>query len=127
MKKYLFLSLFFIFAVSAFSQQQKTSGTSPSRELHPPPVPYFFITGLCLGDTTHFINKTASGVLYFSWNITNDKGDTIYHSSNTNLSYYFKKRGFYRVSLTADNGHVVTKTRTIQVDTLTKAHFVFRN
>jgi hypothetical protein len=43
------------------------------------------------------------------------------------MSYYFKKRGFYSVCLTADNGHLATKTRIIRVDTITEADFKYRN
>jgi PKD repeat protein len=131
MNKLTFLILFFIFVISpsAFSQ---TSGidhphTTNEKLLHPPPVPYFFITGLCYGDTTHFINKTVSTLISSEWNILNDKGDTLYHSADKDLSYYFKKKGFYTICLTANNGHIATKTRVVKVDTLTKANCSFRS
>lgn len=92
--------------------------------LHPPPVPYFYITGLCFGDTTHFINHTDIGSI--RWSITTDKGDTIYRAVGDQAAYYFKKRGAYNVCLTADNGHLATKIRTVIVDTITKADFSFR-
>lgn len=60
------------------------------------------------------------------WAIANDKGDTIFKSKNIDASYYFKKRGYYSVSLTAYNGHYATKTRIVHVDTLVKANCSFR-
>lgn len=119
MKAYIFFSLFLIFAcrIQTYSQVP----------LHPPPVPYFFITGLCFGDSTHFINKTGGGIISNTWSIMNDKGDTIYTSGKDNATYYFKKRGYYSVCLSAYNGHTATKIRVIKVDTVVKANCSFRN
>ena len=93
---------------------------------HPPPVPYFNITGLCFGDTTRFINRTESSVLYTEWSVMNDKGDTLFKSQNKDVAYYFKKRGYYTICLLANNGHIASKVRTVSVDTITKADFAFR-
>jgi PKD repeat protein len=60
------------------------------------------------------------------WSITNDKGDTIYHATGETAAYYFKRRGAYNVCLTADNGHLATKIRTVMVDTMIKADFAYR-
>jgi PKD repeat protein len=131
MNKLTFLILFSLFVVSTNASSQihriEHPYTTNEKLLHPPPVPYFFITGLCFGDTTHFINKTLSTLISSEWNILNDKGDTLYHSENKDLSYYFKKKGFYTICLTANNGHIATKTRVISVDTITKAGFSFRS
>jgi PKD repeat protein len=97
----------------------------PESARHPPPVPYFFITGLCYGDSTHLINKTT-GIISSEWAITNDKGDTIYKSTNENATYYFKKRGYYEICLSTYNGHTAIKKRVIHVDTVTKANCSFR-
>lgn len=120
--------LFFILIMSsAFSQTQKSgSSFNPSKNLHPPPVPYFIIKGLCYGDTTYFINKTTSTIISSEWSIMNDKGDTIYTSKNQDASYYFKKRGFYSICLAANNGHIASKIRTVRIDTITTANFAFR-
>lgn len=92
--------------------------------MHPPPVVNFYITGLCYGDTTYFINKTDIGTIY--WAITNDKGDTLFSAKTDNTKYFFKKKGLYNVCQTADNGHIATKIRTVLVDTITHAAFEFR-
>lgn len=60
------------------------------------------------------------------WAIMNDKGDTIYKSKTTDAVYYFKKRGYYSVGLTAYNGHNATKVRIIHVDTVVKSDCSFR-
>jgi PKD repeat protein len=131
MNKLTFFILLSIFVVSIRVPSQTIATAYPptisKKIMHPPPVPYFFITGLCFGDTTHFINKTITTLISSEWNILNDKGDTLYHSKDKDLSYYFKKRGYYTICLTADNGHIATKTRIIKVDTLTKAAFSFRS
>jgi PKD repeat protein len=129
MNKLTFLILFCFFVVSPSASSQTLridQAHTAEKLLHPPPVPYFYITGLCFGDTTHFINKTISTLISSEWNILNDKGDTLYRSKDKDLSYYFKKRGFYTICLTANNGHIATKTRLVRVDTLTKANFSFR-
>jgi hypothetical protein len=92
--------------------------------LHPPPDPIFSVSGLCLGDTTYFINKTLGASI--RWYISTSNGDTIYTSNNETASYYFKDRGTYTVCLTASNGHEASKFRTILVDSITKANFSFR-
>jgi hypothetical protein len=126
--RYSFLVLF-VFMVSTRSIAQSKQVISvgvKEKVMHPPPVPYFLITGLCYGDTTHFINKTT-GVTSVHWSILNDKGDTLHQSNNWDIAYYFKKRGFYSICLTADNGHLATKTRIVSVDTIIKADFAYRN
>ncbi len=115
-----------LFASSAMGQfKNEPSVGFNEKSMHPPPVPYFIITGLCFGDTTHFINKMASAVLHTQWDVVTDKGDTIFTSQSQDASYYFKKRGVYNVCLFADNGHIASKIRTVRVDTITKADFNF--
>lgn len=125
---YSFLILFvFIFSTRSIAQSKRVlTAVITEKVMHPPPVPYFLITGLCYGDTTHFINKTT-GTKKIYWSILNDKGDTLFQSMDQETSYYFKKRGFYSVCLTADNGHLATKTRIVRVDTITQADFAYRN
>jgi PKD repeat protein len=130
MNKLTFFILLSIFVVSIHVPSQTIATAYPpinKKTVHPPPVPYFVIRGLCFGDTTHFINKTITTLISSEWNILNDKGDTLYHSKDKDLNYYFKKRGYYTICLTADNGHIATKTRMVRVDTLTKAAFAFRS
>jgi PKD repeat protein len=129
MKKFILynLVLLFVFTFTTRSvAQSKQAVPASEKVMHPPPVPYFLITGLCYGDTTHFINRSSSASSVH-WSILNDKGDTLHQSDNNTMSYYFKKRGFYSVSLTADNGHLATKTRIVSVDTVTEANFAYRN
>jgi hypothetical protein len=127
MKKYsllfLFLSLLFSFSISLKAQSIHELYTN-RQALHPPPIPDFYMAGLCFGDTTHFYNRTNAGSI--SWSILNDKGDTLYTALKDTIAYYFKKRGAYNVCLTADNGHIATLTRTVMVDTLVTANFTYR-
>jgi hypothetical protein len=127
MKKYsllfLFLLLLFSFSTSLKAQSIHEQYTN-ERPLHPPPVPDFYMAGLCFGDTTHFYNRTNTG--FVIWSILNDKGDTLYTALKDTIAYYFKKRGAYNVCLTADNGHIATFTRTVMVDTIVKADFAYR-
>jgi PKD repeat protein len=130
MRKPHLLHLIIIFCLFSFIAIAQTKNTTQralqEKLLHPPPVPHFSITGLCFGDTTHFINKTQSGVLYTEWSIMNDKGDTLYISKDKDAAYYFKKRGFYTVCLLAYNGHTALKIKIVRIDTITKADFTFR-
>lgn len=129
MKKIILIYLLSTFIVASRVYAQQNLNTSDNsvtnQQLHPPPAPYFAITGLCFGDTTRFINQTPA-VIWTEWFIMNDKGDTIYNNKNTDASYYFKKRGFYTVCLAAYNGHLASKTRVVRIDTITKAAFAFR-
>lgn len=119
------LYLGILFAISIHVQAQTTDEYHREEGiLHPPPVVNFYITGLCYGDTTHFISKTDIGEIY--WAITNDKGDTLYSVKSVDTKYYFKKKGIYNICQTADNGHLATKIRTVVVDTITHADFYFR-
>lgn len=125
MKPCIFLFLIFLSGSRAVSQPVMDDPfVKRNQVLHPPPVPYFFITGLCFGDSTRFINKTQNAIST-EWAITNDKGDTIYKSKDEHVAYYFKKRGYYVISLIAYNGHYATKSRLVHVDTVTKANCSF--
>ncbi len=119
---FLFTLIFAFLNVNAQSVSGKKEVTPAL--MHPPPIPYFLITGVCLGDTTYFYNRTDIGTI--QWAITTDKGDTIYQDTKDTIAYYFKKRGSYNICLTADNGHLATKIRTLLVDTITKTDFSFR-
>ena len=118
------LMLFTVFAFVKANAQSTDEYKLNEKALHPPPVPNFYISGLCYGDTTFFFNKTDLGEIY--WAITNDKGDTLFSEKNENIKYFFKKKGIYNICLTADNGHIATKIRTVLVDTITHADFYFR-
>jgi hypothetical protein len=119
----LYLAILFLIGGNVRSQTTDSFHAS-EKLLHPPPVVNFYITGLCYGDTTHFISKTDMGEIY--WAVTNDKGDTLYRVKSVNATYFFKKKGVYNVCQTADNGHLATKIRTVMVDTVTHAEFYFR-
>lgn len=123
--KTIFLCLVALLTIYVPMQSQTTDGYKTGEStLHPPPVVNFYITGLCYGDTTHFISKTDIGEIY--WAITNDKGDTLYSVKSVDTKYYFKKKGMYNICQTADNGHLATLIRTVVVDTITHADFYFR-
>jgi hypothetical protein len=126
MKKYVFLLLLpFIFSFSLSLKAQSQNGENTHEQLlHPPPIPDFYMLGLCFGDTTHFYNKTNTGTIV--WSILNDKGDTIYTATKDTIAYYFKKRGAYDVCIKADNGHIANLVRTVMVDTIVKADFAYR-
>jgi hypothetical protein len=131
MKKFVLYNLVllvaFAFSTRSVAQSKQVIPAAIKEQvMHPPAVPYFLITGLCYGDTTHFINR-SSGAASVHWCILNDKGDTLHQSGDNTMSYYFKKRGFYSICLTADNGHLATKTRIVRVDTITEANFAYRN
>jgi hypothetical protein len=125
MKKYCLLLLLLFSVFSASLKAQSKSGENINEQLmHPPPIPNFYMMGLCFGDTTHFYNRTNNG--FIIWSILNDKGDTLYTSTKDTIAYYFKKRGAYDVCITADNGHIANLVRTVMVDTIVKANFVYR-
>lgn len=108
----------------SLSAQSAVKRKENEKTLHPPPIVNFYITGLCYGDTTYFISKTNIGDI--SWAITNDKGDTLYLANTENAKYYFKKKGYYNICQTADNGHIAFKIRTVLVDTITNVGFYYR-
>ena len=124
MKKYSPIRLLLVLVLSVGLLSKLTAQSTDRKIMHPPPVPNFYITGLCFGDTTRFINKTDFGDIY--WGILNDKGDTLYTSVNETFSYFFKKKGSYNISLTANNGHKAVLVRTVLVDTIIKADFSYR-
>lgn len=119
MKKYLLL--FVIALVSLASSNMKA---------HNPPIPAFSALGTCFGDSTKFINQSSGGVSQM-WII--QKLDTILHDTLTldtlytvDIIYYFQNQGTYLVSLSEDNGHVVTITKQINIGTVTMADFDFQ-
>jgi PKD repeat protein len=131
MKKFILPGVICLFIFSFFEQslaqsRQMIPAAVTEQLMHPPPVPYFLITGLCYGDTTHFFNRTTGSTKVF-WSILNDKGDTLTQTHDQDMSYYFRKRGYYSICLTADNGHLATKTRIVRVDSITEADFAYRN
>ncbi len=108
--------------VTGFAQEGKNN---PDQVLHNPPTPEFSFINLCYGDTTLFINQTISGV-WFMWRVYGP-GQTILDSSTAqDLSYYFPNPGTYTVELTADNGHLATTSKVVQVGNTTLADFSFQ-
>jgi hypothetical protein len=127
MKKQLFVCIMILFSLGVNAQgnlKDKLKKSYKDRELHAPPKPFFYMKGLCFGDTTMFINKSDMGTI--TWAIKNTKGDTISVLYGDTVFYYFKAKGIYQVSLTADNGHKATLTKTVIVDSMTKADFAYR-
>lgn len=123
-KRFFILLWFCTLVLTSQTTAQVQSYHLTNEELHPAPIPYFFITGLCYGETSCFINQSDMGSI--QWSVTNDKGDTLFHATGDTAYYRFKKRGAFNVCLTADNGHQATKIRTVLVDSITKADFTYR-
>ncbi|MBI3519872.1 MAG: T9SS type A sorting domain-containing protein [Bacteroidetes bacterium] len=97
---------------------------------HPAPVVNFEISHFCLGDTAHFTNTSQLGTSYL-WNIyeveNGPKGTVIdslvYTSTDFNINFLFPNSGHYIIELTGFNGHTVTITRDVIIDSLTTANF----
>lgn len=112
-----------------FASGQSLSGKTNYLR-HPAPIPDFRFDSFCLGDTTYFINTTQGGV-FFTWNIftvdsNNINIDTIYTSSDYNAIFAFPSSGFYKVELIADNGHIVSIEKIINVRSTTTANFDYQ-
>jgi PKD repeat protein len=120
--------LFFICvacSVNATAQQNRVQQLN--NVLHPAPAVDFGWTDLCFGDTTKFYNATIRAVTY-TWTISTTTGTvtTVLYTSNTkDISFLFPSKGIYDVELDADNGHFVTLTKTVTVDTFLNADFSF--
>lgn len=99
---------------------------------HPAPVPNFTISHFCLGDTAYFTNTTIMPSTY-TWVIDSAGGKNnavfsqIFTSTDTNIKFLFPHAGTYKIILTADNGHVVTIERLIEIDSVTTADFAYIN
>ena len=124
-----------LFSTTAIFAQNKKSYQPPPQVENLPPVPNFSWINSCFGDTTCFINQTLMGNSY-TWTVVGDtvgshntlRPDTLYktkHGSDTNICFSFKKPGTYTVSVLAFNNHFTTMTKTIKIDTITKADFSF--
>ncbi|HXB38941.1 MAG TPA: T9SS type A sorting domain-containing protein [Bacteroidia bacterium] len=127
MKFKLTFILFFLFTGNfAFSQNQRNG--YPETEHLAPQVDFSWVND-CLGDSTHFINGSIRGNFYQWYILVYNTGlgvyDTLYSSKDTNIVFKFPSAGSYLVYLKADNGHVVSVTETITIDTVTNADFNF--
>jgi PKD repeat protein len=91
-----------------------------------PPDVHFSWENACAGDTVCFTNQTQLANT-FTWTIIGGPGHphTIYTSNNTDICYFFSTPGNYTVSLHAYNNHDVIVSKTITIDTITKADFNF--
>jgi PKD repeat protein len=106
------------------------SGKEAGNMFHPAPVVNFEISHFCLGDTTFLTNTSQLGTSYI-WNIyeeeTGFKGNVtdslIYSSTNFNIGFLFPNSGHYIIELTGFNGHTVTITRDVIIDSVTTANF----
>ena len=137
MRNWIFI--LFLFRVILFPCLSFSQGSDPQRKhntlpmpLHSAPVPEFSVLNYCYGDTTYFINQT---ILNFkpNWTIFHFVGkalDTIYVSPHkdldTNIAFKFPAIGTYSVTLSADNGHYMSITKEIIVDTVIHASFSFQ-
>lgn len=89
---------------------------------HPEPVTDFEISGSCFGDTTYFTNLTirADEFYWTIFELTVKNLDTTYKSVfssvDSNIKFRFPLKGLYKVVLIGDNGHQVSKSRFINVD-----------
>ena len=98
---------------------------------HPAPIPNFSISHFCLGDTAYFTNTTLMGST-FIWEIDSAGGKNnvvysqLYTSTDFNIKYLFTHPGTYKIILTANNGHIVTITRIIEIDSVTTANFAYQ-
>ncbi|MBS1636512.1 MAG: T9SS type A sorting domain-containing protein [Bacteroidetes bacterium] len=97
---------------------------------HPAPIPNFVINHFCYGDSSYFINTTQMGVTYI-WNVyeldaTGFPYDTLYTSTNFNISYMFADTGMYRVELIANNGHIVSTSKLLHVSNTVTANFDYQ-
>jgi PKD repeat protein len=134
--KCIFFLLLLFGAMSVFSQNKKLY-ILPSSVQNLPPTAEFSWMNSCFGDTTCFINQTLRGNTYTLAIVTDTTfgpfgtvlPDTLYksvrYSLDTNDCFYFPHPGTYTVSLTAYNNHYNTVTKTITIDTVTKASFSF--
>jgi PKD repeat protein len=88
--------------------------------MHPAPVVNFEMTGNCFGDTTYFTNTSQLGV-YYTWVIYKQGTsgwDTLYKSKDFNIKFLFPYKGVFQVELDGDNGHYVTLSRIIIIDSV---------
>jgi PKD repeat protein len=109
-----------------FSQNAKENYIPPS-PLNLPPEANFSWLHACLGDSTCFINQTIRGNTY-TWTVTDTNSHhpvTLFTSTNDSGFCYLFPAGAYSVSLSAYNNHLVTTTKLIIIDTVTKADFSF--
>lgn len=91
---------------------------------HLGPSCQFSVLNYCYGDTVYFINQTIR-MMNPSWEISDSSG-IIYSSTDTNIKFFFPSLGTYSITLRADNGHPDSITKTLVIDTATKASFDFQ-
>ncbi|HXB39745.1 MAG TPA: PKD domain-containing protein [Bacteroidia bacterium] len=122
-KRILFIFITYLISFQSISQIQRNG--YPETQ-HLAPQADFGWSNLCFGDSTYFINQTIRGTFYL-WHIVKADTDTIYTSTKKNISFLFDSVGYYTVCLQANNGHLVTQTKTIYVDSIisTTANFSF--
>ncbi|MBS1636509.1 MAG: T9SS type A sorting domain-containing protein [Bacteroidetes bacterium] len=132
MKHLLLIFLFFLGLAGVSGNIINASNSEEKSNLyHPAPIPNFTISHFCIGDTTFFTNTTLMGSSYI-WTIDSAGGKNnvvfsqIYTSTNTNIEFVFTHPGTYKISLTANNGHIVTITRIIEIDSTTTANFDYQ-
>lgn len=119
-----FLAFLLMYSMAAYSQANRYAVNSV---MHPPPEPDFGWTNACLGDSTHFYNATIRASTY-TWTVIDSSGSSaiiLDTSHATNITYLFPSVGVYYIMLEADNGHHVSVTKTLVIDTVTTVDFSY--
>jgi hypothetical protein len=121
-RRYIFgIILLMVLYGRGVSQNQRNGNM---QVLHNPPQVDFSWVSVCFGDTTKFINGSIRGMTY-TWTVYDKSMSVLYTSNDTNISYFFSAADTFYVKLSADNGHLVTKTETVVIGAITKADFEF--
>ena len=123
-KRYIILCLLFM-----LSGRGLFAGAS-TIAMHPAPIPNFVFNHFCYGDSTYFLNTTQMGVTYI-WNVfkldsTGFPYDTLFTSTNFNITYLFPDTGSYRVELIANNGHIVQTDKILHVCNTVTSNFDYQ-
>ncbi|MGZ3866974.1 MAG: PKD domain-containing protein, partial [Bacteroidia bacterium] len=123
-KKISFLLLLAFGHALLFSQNEK--GLPASVQNLPPQADFSWLHA-CQGDSTCFINQTIRGNTY-TWTVadTNSHHPTTLFTSNNDTGFcYLFAPGAYNITLEAYNNHLVSITKLLIIDTVTKADFSF--
>lgn len=102
--------------------------TTGMAQSHQVPVPGFYLSGLCYGTVTQFINATlpTGTALTYTWSIFElGNASPVFQSNAKDISFLFPSKATYTVKLVADDGHHHNPAliRVLKVDTLTRAAF----
>src|ERR1700741_1495403 len=115
---------FILFLFSLKGTAQENRGVNPSTQHLAPEVDFSWLND-CPGDTTLFVNESIRGNFYQWYIFDIENGDTLFRSNDTNMKFVFPAPGQYLVYLKVNNGHVVSTTETVSIDTLMTPDFNF--